>query len=1315
MRSARSLRHAFMLLVASALLVAPPAGRAGDDTTLFGANVPPNVMLFIDESGSMRNIIQHGYFDGGAAPFVMSDSSTCDALPLAQGGTNTYADESSPAKTINVVTGGSTGHRFEPWRTELSDWTATPNATDDPNQGYVERRYCGQDRKLYTDPFLDTFTRTLWPRLYLNWYFHLESSVVYNHPDPANPETKTGAEILAEIEAANSGRDYISGLSQPEYQVARITAAKRVAKEVMYRTNSDCPAFAGDCGVYEDRVRFGIAEFRGNDGAYVSHAPTVYDASGKASLEATVNALTTGGQTPLGETLFQLYTYFMKRGTAGADAADRPAGEDSTRMPAYQYELDGSYSTLATDWAADPIAFDCQKQFVIMITDGAPTQDQFTANGNVTQGFADFHDMIGDFAPDLATEDDWDQAAATWSKVAPQKEEGSAVWPQSHSAGYLDDIALFMQDRDLRGDIADKQVVDVYTLGFTTIGPVNTLLSKTARNGNGKFFRASVGGELADALSNALQDVIAKSQSFTAATVPASRATDGNNFYASYFQPSQSAPFWEGHLKAFEFNKLGEVRDKPVPPATAGACALDDPLAPLRCKAGRLKVELDGYWDAADEIPVPASRNLYVSLNQGTRPTSIPSSMTDFDTSLTTGDLNFTGLGLSIANLGDFSVAGSTASIATDDELKDAIVRYITGCEFGSGSCVDRGDRRKLFDIFHSNPMAVGPPNAGINESSYREFVTRYKHRKRVLYAGSNGGFLHAFNTGEYDTAAVPGAYDRGTGAEEFGFMAWPARQDIANLPRTTTPKRYYMDGSPVAADVWLYRSPSAGSLLPEVNPEDITAADDWNYWRTVLLGGMRQGGRSLWALDVTNPPDHNSSGGEQSTGPAFPGYMWEFPCESTDAECLGTGAVPTGRILSEYMGETWSEPVITRVKVRVNCSTGCTHYDRWVAIFGAGYDPEGDPNKSHNASATAGVRATDTAADDYDASFDAGTSRKGRAVFMVDITTGELLAMRRFDHNTLDGDPAMRFAFTGAPAVFDLNFDGYGDVVYFGDLGGNLWKWVISSTIEDPINSSGSDVEHRWDGTSGWKFLKVMSAASCGPIEGCVAARHYRSFFAPPQGAMVGSRLWLTLGSGERTELDYIGTLAAQKNRFYTFHDDDPLEREVALPAAGVPRFSDAGASTDFVDASTLSGSCTPPASPAVGFYFEGEHGEKFITETEIFFGVVLTGSFVADASATTCNSGGEARLYGFKLLCGEGIFPDPGGGGGTVEKISIGSGLPARPRVSVGPVDGGGGGGGPCTDMVVVITSEGEAFSGCPGGRPDSGVNLRSWRDDR
>ena len=227
-------------------------------------------------------------------------------------------------------------------------------------------------------------------------------------------------------------------------------------------------------------------------------------------------------------------------------------------------------------------------------------------------------------------------------------------------------------------------------------------------------------------------------------------------------------------------------------------------------------MELNGYWDAANVVPGAAETGtairklvrlglhqrsavdhagdpgvLHVDGNDGGAP-----AITETGGALTTLIATY---------------AGSTG-ITTAEGLADAITRYVRGCLFSSSTtCVDRGAGLKLWDIFHSNPVVVGPPNAGARELAYKEFVTRYAHRKRVIYAGSNGGFVHGFNTGEWDTTLDPDNYNRGTGAEEFGFMAYPARKKIRSLPTSTVTKLITMDGSPQAADIWLY--PTATSV----------------------------------------------------------------------------------------------------------------------------------------------------------------------------------------------------------------------------------------------------------------------------------------------------------------------------------------------------------------------------------------------------------------------------------------------------------------------------------------------------------------------
>ena len=201
-----------------------------------------------------------------------------------------------------------------------------------------------------------------------------------------------------------------------------------------------------------------------------------------------------------------------------------------------------------------------------------------------------------------------------------------------------------------------------------------------------------------------------------------------------------------------------------------------------------------------------------------------------------------TDLGIYTADISLYSNVGNgTTGITTNEQLTDAVVRFIRGCDFGSGSCVDRGDGNKLSDIFHSAPISVGPPNSAETNMGYSEFALQYRTRSKILYVGANGGFLHAFSSGTWRTTATaqvpsPPGYDRGTGAERFGFMPYPARQNAKHLPTDLPPRDYYyVDGSASVADVW----------LPPTETSSPGTASTWVDWHTVLIAGMRQGGES--------------------------------------------------------------------------------------------------------------------------------------------------------------------------------------------------------------------------------------------------------------------------------------------------------------------------------------------------------------------------------------------------------------------------------------------------------------------------------------
>ncbi|UCE87302.1 MAG: hypothetical protein JSU66_06145, partial [Deltaproteobacteria bacterium] len=496
----------------------------------------------------------------------------------------------------------------------------------------------------------------------------------------------------------------------------------------------------------------------------------------------------------------------------------------------------------------------------------------------------------------------------------------------------------------------------------------------------------------------------------------------------------------------------------------------------------------------------------------------------------------------------------------------------------------------------------------------YQAFKDTYKTRDRVIYAGANDGFLHAFDAGSWDAVAVPPGFDEGTGDELFGFMPWTVRQAIKFQPVPSSAIEHYsVDGSPQAADVWFY--PSSNTTAKK---------DDGSEWYTLLMGGLRQGGRSYYALDVTDPSDAS-----------YPAYLWEFPREddANDPTAYATSHLP-------WMGQTWSEPVITRVRMRVgnvaDPTNGGRGYERWVAIVGAGYHTTGDPNHV-----------------DYDAGSGLGTSTAGRGIFMLDVKTGEVLWAAKYDPAELDTSKwsaRMVYAFAASPAVFDLDFDGYADVFYLGDLGGNMWKFVIKELGEDRANDGSGLVSQ-----PNWIVKKFFSV----PVATQNSVDYYKSFFFRPSGALVSGKLLLAFGSGERQNLTSLGDAGkdTENNRFYVVSDLDPFEK-VVPPYATVKE-------TDLTDV-TLNENCVAIATR--GYYFKGVDGEKFVGRSEIFAGTVFAVSYTPNPVFNPCEAGGgDSTLYAFDLRCGKGFFTDASGD--PTRDLDLGVGFPTDPRISISP----------------------------------------------
>jgi len=175
-----------------------------------------------------------------------------------------------------------------------------------------------------------------------------------------------------------------------------------------------------------------------------------------------------------------------------------------------------------------------------------------------------------------------------------------------------------------------------------------------------------------------------------------------------------------------------------------------------------------------------------------------------------------------------------------------------------------------LNDIVNSDPAFVGqqdfgynllPGSEGSGYISYRA-SSDYKGRPGVVYVGANDGMLHAF-LGD-------------TGKELFAYIPENVLPNLWELSDPAYSHRFYVDGPPTGRDVYI------------------------GGWRSVVVGTTGAGGRSVFALDVTDPTTFDKTD-----------VMWEFNA-SSDGD----------------LGYTVGQASIVRL------ANGA-----WGAVFGNGYD----------------------------------------------------------------------------------------------------------------------------------------------------------------------------------------------------------------------------------------------------------------------------------------------------------------------------------------------------------------------------------------
>jgi type IV pilus assembly protein PilY1 len=164
-----------------------------------------------------------------------------------------------------------------------------------------------------------------------------------------------------------------------------------------------------------------------------------------------------------------------------------------------------------------PIEYECQKSFVVVLTDGYPTEDL-----NVSIG-------------------DWDgdgNEPGTCASI------GSSDPNTMNCSDYMDDVAGYMFERDHRGDLDGLQNLVTYVVGYYIDAP---LLRETAANGDGLFLSASNVNQLSAALTNVLRDIVQRISAGSAIAVVSTEDQTEDRLYRTKYLPVK----WYGFVEAF--------------------------------------------------------------------------------------------------------------------------------------------------------------------------------------------------------------------------------------------------------------------------------------------------------------------------------------------------------------------------------------------------------------------------------------------------------------------------------------------------------------------------------------------------------------------------------------------------------------------------------------------------------------------------------------------------------------------------------------------------------------------------------------------
>ena len=285
--------------------------------------------------------------------------------------------------------------------------------------------------------------------------------------------------------------------------------------------------------------------------------------------------------------------------------------------------------------------------------------------------------------------------------------------------------------------------------------------------------------------------------------------------------------------------------------------------------------------------------------------------------------------------------------------------------------------------------VGVSAPELAQGAQSHAQFVAQNADRAPMLYVPANDGMLHAFDAPvptchkqDGEGRCISYALGRRAGQERWAYVPRAAYGNLGPLTQARGfPFPPSVDATPITGDVFFSQRGR-------------------HEWHTLLVGGLRLGGRGVYALDITQPDEISETYPERTV-------LWEFDAAAP------AGVSETGEPYTPAdLGYTYGQAAIARL------ANG-----RWAVLVPGGY-------------------FADCSKPDRPARCELASTPPGYSpLFVLDAQTGAVMA----ELKTPSVDGVSSYGLT-TPVLGDDDNDQVDDVAFAGDLAGNLWRFDLSA-----------------------------------------------------------------------------------------------------------------------------------------------------------------------------------------------------------------------------------------------------------------------------